>query len=161
MFYHFLAAAVLFVVVLSAERKISSYTVSVAIIMIHELAAIAVNPQILAFAYKPGVFNVFSWYALWASFNLVTVCLIYFSHLKLKLRATNACLFYCGLLLFLSLLQLLQYINTITLKISLVIDFYSFAIFISNIVYVPIFILLWAIEKMKHSKNMTMIQAQL
>lgn len=161
MFYHFLASAALFLIVLSVERNINSFTVSATIIMLHELAAIVVNPHINAFAYKPGTFNVFSWYALWAFFNLTAVCLIYFSHLKLKLRATNACLFYCGLLLFYTSLQVIQYLNTATLKINFIIEFYSSAIFVCNIVSVPIFILLWVIEKMKQSKNMTMSQAQL
>lgn len=159
-FYHFLASSALFLIVLAVERNITSFTVTATIIMLHELAAIVVNPHIYAYAFKPGIFNTFSWYALWAFFNLAAVCLIYFSHLKLRLRVTNACLFYCGVLLFLTLLQFVQYLNTATVKSDLIIDFYSSAIFVCNIVSVPIFVLLWVIEKMKQSKSMTMLQAK-
>ena len=157
--YLFVSASLLFFTVTMVERKVNSFTVTVTFIMLYELFCMVLQPHLTNYAFQPGLVNKFSWYVTWSMTSLCFVYLVYFSHSRLKLRATNAAIFYCGLALLYSALQCMQYINSSTLKISLLGDVYSSLVFAGNLLYIPVFALLWLKERLKNRLSLDLVHS--
>lgn len=157
--YLFVSASLLFFTVTMVERKVNSFTVTVTFIMLYELFCMVLQPHLTSYAFRPGLVNKFSWYVTWSMTSLCFVYLVYFSHSRLKLRATNAAIFYCGLTLFYSVMQCMQYINSSTFRLPLLGDAYSMLVFAGSVLYMPIFALLWLKERLKNKQPLYLVHS--
>jgi len=131
-------------------RKISSVTTALFALCCWHSFSIAVVPFLYQLASHEGIIYKFSWYGSWIISNLFFIWMIYQFHLVQKFRASSVAIAVSTLMLSLSALQAVDFIDRATANSGLVANFYQLFIPAANIAIIPVVTYLWLYEYRKN-----------
>ncbi len=138
--YKILIYCAIFLMVLVIEKKVTSMTITMIIILLHEYFSDAIFDELYSIASNPEILSKYYWYATWVAAEFIAMYLIYYLHLKLKLRVSRVAYFYSALLLAFSIAQVIDFIDRATFKSDAFATTYQMVIFVGNVV-APFYIL--------------------
>jgi len=141
--YRFLCYLLLLFVVMVIERKISSASVTIAVLVLGEGVHLFFIEPLYEIAKHPQIISKFGWYGSWLAIDTFILFILYEAHLKIKLRVTTMAQFYGASLLFFNVCQTIDFIDRASFKTNAFSQFYQYGIFSVNMVLLPAMIFLW------------------
>ncbi|OBP17212.1 hypothetical protein A5320_20380 [Rheinheimera sp. SA_1] len=130
-------------------KKMSSVTTAFFALCCWQAFSIAVTPFLYQLASNEGILYKFSWYGTWIISNLFFIWMIYQFHSVQKLRASSVAIAVSTLILAISVVQAVDFIDRATTNSGLMANFYQLFIPAANIAIIPVVTYLWLYEYRK------------
>lgn len=145
--YKMIVLYVVFLLVTIIDRKVTSMTVTIIVILLHEYFSDAIFDSLYKIASKDGISFKFAWYGTWTFVNMISIYLIYYLHSRLQLRITHAAYFYSCLLLMYSAAQFIDFFDRATFNSGFFAEMYQISIFSGNMVMPFLLTAFWLNDK--------------
>ncbi len=145
--YKMMALCIIFLWVMIIDRKVTSMTITIIVILLHEYFSDSIFDELYKLASQDGILNKFYWYGTWTFVNMMSIYLIYYLHSRIQIRLASAAYFYSCLILMYSLAQLIDFFDRATFDTGLFAEIYQTSIFVGNVAMPFLLTALWLNDK--------------
>ncbi len=146
-YYKLIVLCLIFLLVMIVDRRITSMTITIIVILLHEYFADVIFEDLYRIASSDGIFYKFVWYGTWNFLNMISIYLIYYLHSRIQLRISGAAYFYSCLTLMYSVAQLVDFFDRATIDSGFFADIYQISVFVGNMAMPLLLTALWLNDK--------------
>ncbi len=145
--YKIMALCIIFLWVMAIDRKVTSMTITIIVILLHEYFSDSIFDELYIIASPDGILHKFYWYGTWTFVNMISIYLIYYLHSRIQIRIASAAYFYSCLILMYSFAQLIDFFDRATFDSGFFAEAYQLSIFVGNVAMPFLLTALWLNDK--------------